>query len=173
MSEFKSKSKDAFLSSIPTVSIDKKEDLLTSRCKFNFHYMDFSQAAGQKFEDWTHKQLSELLNKLKNYCERSLFYWSQQPIGKGKSHGKKRNKVLEIYGNFPPKSKTLFKHPMHVPHQAKWARFRLESDSRLAGFVIPPEYDGMEHNGTKKRFDCNTFYVVFLDQNHKFYNSNL
>ena len=63
---------------------------------------------------------------------------------------------------------TLFKPPTYVPHQARWARFRLEYDIRLAGFVIPGEYNGKEHNGTKMRFDCNTFYVVFLDRDHKF-----
>lgn len=153
--------KDGFLASIPTSSIDSKDDTLTRRCKFNFSYMDFSQPAGQKFEEWTHEQLFKLLDKLCAYCKEPLKYWENQKIG-----GKK-NSVLEIYGGFPRVSD--FKHPPHVPHQAMWARFRLESSVRLVGFVLPPEYDKKQHPGTGLYFDCNTFYVVFLDVDHRFY----
>jgi len=75
-------------------------------------------------------------------------------IGKGKQH------VLEKYGAFSRIS--AFSHPKHVPHQASWARFRLESSVRLIGFMIPEDYSS--------KFDRNTFYIVFLDKNHTFYN---
>ncbi|MGK0290979.1 MAG: hypothetical protein ACI86H_002443, partial [bacterium] len=81
----------------------------------------------------------------------------------------KKQHTLEIYGNFPLRSK--FKHPTYIPHQVQWARFRLENLVRLIGFVIPNEYNGEVHEGTKQKFDSNTFYVVFLDQNHEFYQS--
>lgn len=62
--------------------------------------------------------------------------------------------------------------PKHVPHQVSWARFRLESDNRLIGFVIPEEYHKKENIYTKEYFDCNTFYIVFLDNTHRFYKSS-
>ena len=87
--------------------------------------------------------------------------------GGSKGNRKKRQHILEIYDRYPAKSE--FIEPKTVPHQARWARFRLEGKVRLIGFVLPNDYDGQEHVGTKRRFDCNTFYVVFLDQNHLFY----
>lgn len=163
MTYFGNSKKVAKLSSFSKVSIDDIKDKLTERCKFNFHYMDFSQPAGQRFEDWNVDQLTKLLDKLKNYSETPLKYWLTQ----AQSVGKRSHNVLEIYGNFPLKSE--FTHPKHVPHQAQWARFRLENLVRLIGFVIPNEYHGQAHDGTKQMFDCNTFYVVFLDRDHKFY----
>ena len=163
MKKFRNKKKDGFLSSIPILSLDLPGDVITKRCKFNFHYMDFSQPAGQKFEEWTKDQLTKLLNKLKNYCAQPLSYWRTQP----QRVGKKSHNVLEIYGNFPRKSE--FVYPQHIPNEVWWARFRVENLARLVGFVIPNEYDGKTHDGTKMKFDCNTFYVVYLDRNHKFY----
>jgi len=157
MKPFNNKKKQNFLSNIPQTSIESDTDKLTKRCKFNFHYMDFSQ--GQNFTDWQPK-LSKLLDKLKNYSGESLNYWRKERIGK-KGH------VLEVYKNFPSKSK--FKHPKFVPHEAHWARFRLEWNDRLIGFVLPSEYSEKKHHKTKIQFDCNTFYIVFLDENHDFY----
>jgi len=161
MIEFKNNKKDQFLRSFPDASLELDSDRLTERCKFNFSYMDFSQNAGQKFEDWTKDQLTKLLNKLFEYSKEKLGYWQAKPIGKGS------NKVLEVYGKFPLNSD--FIHPKHVPHQALWARFRLESSVRLIGFIVPQEYENKKHQMTKQYYDCNTFYVVFLDENHRFY----
>jgi hypothetical protein len=161
--KFENTKKDAHLSSFPTVSIEAPDDELTQRCKFNFHYMDFSQLAGQKFEDWTNEQLIKMLNKLNNYCTQPLKYWLTQ----AQRVGKRSHNVLEVYGDFPLKSE--FKHPKHVPCEVKWARFRMENLVRIIGFVIPDEFNQRKHEGTNKMFDCNTFYVVFLDKNHKFY----
>ena len=161
MKKIKNSKKDNFLKSIPTASIDSINDTLSKRCKFNFSYMDFSQQAGQKFEDWTHNQLSKLLDKLKEYCQHSLKDLQNMRIGS------KNNTILEVYGSFPKKSD--FYHPTYVPHQAMWARFRLENKVRLAGFILPFEYESKKHSKTKNTFDCNTFYVVFLDANHRFY----
>lgn len=153
MSKYKNSGKDSFLNSIPQASIDSEKDTLAGKCKFNFSYYDV-QPAGQSFEDWTKEQLSDLLHKLKDYSRESLSYWVTQ-------------RVFVIYGAFPRNSK--FTHPRHIPHQAQWARFRLESAVRLVGFILPEGYNETRHEGTKKLFDCNTFYVVFLDENHQFY----
>ena len=125
--------------------------------------MDFSQSAGQEFNDWSKDQLVKLLNKLKNYSAEPLTYWLTQ----SQRVGRRSHNVLEIYGDFPVKSE--FQHPKHVPHQAQWARFRVENLVRLIGFVIPREFSLKVHGQTKVFFDCNTFYAVFLDKDHKFY----
>lgn len=163
MSTFSNSKKNNFLNSIPQKSLDSYDDDITARCKFNFSYFDSSQQAGQKFEDWTQDQLSKLLNKLKEYSKYSLKHWQNQKIGSGKH----RKNILEIYGNFPRKSD--FSFPPHVPHQVSWARFRLEQAVRLIGFVIPDSYLKKEHTKTGLPFDCNTFYIVFLDKYHRFF----
>jgi len=159
MTKFNNTKKESYLKNFTLSSIDLDNDDITKRCKFNFSYMDFNQPAGQKFEDWGSNQLVKLLNKLKDYSRESLKYWNQQKIG--------ANHVLEFYEKFPINSE--FKHPKHVPHQAVWARFRLEGSVRLIGFVLPENYHKTLHKGTNEIFDCNTFYAVFLDANHKFY----
>jgi hypothetical protein len=154
--------KENFLSSIPTASIESNTDTLTKKLKFCFDYFDCDQAAGQNFCDWDKKSLEELLDKLKHYSSDSLDYWQNQKVGP-----QKRNSVFEIYNQFPTKSD--FTHPKHIPHQVLWSRFRLESKKRLIGFVIPKSFHGKRHQTTGLEFDCNTFYVVFLDRDHKFY----
>ena len=86
--------KNSFLKNIPTASLDLDGDLLTVKCKFNFHYIDFSQKAGQKFEDLGLSQLAKLLDKLRLFSNEPLKYWQRQRAGSG------NNNVLEIYGNF-------------------------------------------------------------------------
>ena len=142
--------------------LEDENDTLTQRCKFNFHYFTL-QKAGQDFQDWNHQKLIKLLNKLKNYNENSLAYWQKGPIGKGSGH------VLEIYGNFPQKQNTDFISPKSIPLDVRWGRFRLDSASRLVGFVVPDKLHNTFHSATGEIFDKNTFYIVFLDKDHKFY----
>lgn len=148
--------KENFLNKIPNLLIENEKDSLNNNIKFNFKYFDYSQPAGQDFKDWTHEQLYKFLNKLKEYSRYPISYWKNQSIGHG------GNKVLEIYGSFPTKSD--FFHPKHVPLDVNWARFRLEQDMRVIGFLIPNEckFDKIE-------LDKTVFYIVFLDQYHKFY----
>lgn len=159
MSKFDSQRKDRFLSGIPTASIESLDCPLTKRCKFNFSYFE-KQPASQDFAEWDAAQLIGLFEKLREYSREPLSYWMTMPIGKSGT-------VLSIYGLFPAKSDMT--HPKHVPHQAQWGRFRLDWAGRLCGFVIPKAFDGREHDGTKVRFDANTFYIVFLDRDHCFY----
>jgi hypothetical protein len=166
MKKFSNKQKKTFLESIPEVSIENKTDRLTKLCKFNFHYMDFSQPAGQDFKNWSEEDLLiKLMEKLKNYCGQPLQYWKTQKQYASKT--KKAHHVLEIYDDFPRHGH--FTHPKPVPHDVKWGRFRMGNKVRLIGFIIPPKLHGQEHPGTKQIFDCNTFYVVFLDKDHRFY----
>jgi len=153
MSKYKNSQTVAFLNGLPSNSIEAENDNLSSRCKFNFSYFT-EQEASQSFNDWTHEQLIDLLQKLKEFSKETLKYWINQ-------------KKFVIYGKFPAKSE--FMHPKHVPIEAQWARFRLESTVRLVGFVIPGELNGKSHSKTQYPFDSNTFYIVFLDENHLFY----
>jgi len=162
MSKFQNKKKIKFLAGLSArPSLNDINNDLTMRCKFNFSYFDPSQDVGQKFSEWSHKQLYELLGKLKDYTTKPLDYWRYQRIGSGGL------KVLVIYENFPHKSK--FVCPNYIPHQAQWGRFRLGSKLRLVGFTVPTELHKTPHVKTCEFFDKNTFYVVFLDRYHKFY----
>lgn len=159
MSRFGNSRRDKFLADLPDASFDGEADTLTKRSKFNFSYF-LSDPPGQGFNDWTHSQLVKLLDKLKDYSRESLAYWENQHCGAA-------GRVLSIYGGFP--SKSAFAHPKAVPSEARWARFRLEQSVRLVGFVVPTSLDGRAHSVTKKCFCSNTFYVVFLDRDHQFY----
>ncbi len=155
----KNKRKENFLASLPQASIEATDDTLAARCKFNFSYF-CEQQAGQDFADWEHDKLCKLLDKLKEYGRHPLRYWLQQTVGRAGT-------VLAIYGGFPLRSD--FSHPSHVPHQVRWGRFRIDQATRLIGFVLPEEYDGRPQPHSGVLFDSNTFYIVFLDQEHRFY----
>jgi hypothetical protein len=159
MNKFGNSQVGKFLGELQKISLDDPKNTHAMRSKFNFSYFDV-QAASQDFPDWTHDQILKLLGKLRQYSSESLDHWMRQPIGGSGS-------VLAVYREFPKRSD--FHVPKHVPHQAWWGRFRLESAVRLVGFVVPDEYGGRIHQGTKELFDRNTFYVVYLDRDHRFY----
>ena len=156
--KYSNSKKISFLDSIPTISLNDDTNDLTSRCKFNFSYFTID-TAGQDFKEWNQNELSKLLDKLKEYSKFSLKHWQNQY--QGKYH------VFTKYESFP--IPTDFTLPKHIPHQAVWSRFHLENKVRLIGFVLPDSYDDTFHKKTHKRFDTNTFYVVFLDRDHMFY----
>ncbi len=163
---FSSSKKTQFLSKLPTSSVESSE--IAKRCKFNFSYFVEDQLAGQSFADWNNGQgpssLYGLLDKVRQFSREPLDYWNNEKVGK--------QNILEIYGAFPKTSKTEFSHPPSVPHDVQWARFRLAAKVRLIGFVLPKESHNVDNCKAKKveyLLDCNTFYVVFLDKDHKFY----
>ena len=162
MKKYDNKRKKKFIGSLSDLpSLDDPDNDLTKRCKFNFSYFDPSQDAGQRFHDWSHKQLYELLEKIQEFTKKPLEYWLNERAGSGGL------KMLAIYKGFP--SRSDFVHPKYIPHQAKWGRFRLASKLRLVGFTIPTELHKTPHRTTNEYFDKNTFYVVFLDRYHRFY----
>lgn len=132
---------------------------LTERCSFNFSYFDCSQKAGVSFRSLSEVQQENLVKSLVDYSKNSLSYWDGQ------------GDIFVVYGNFPPKSKTDFFHPRHVPHDVCWCRFRLTGKFRLIGFTVPKKLHEQRHEKTKKLYNCNTFYVVFLDPTHTFWKS--
>jgi hypothetical protein len=160
--KFNNSKKNNYLENFPTASFDSDNCNHASRSKFNFSYFDSSQEAGQDFCSWTHEQLHKLLHKLVEYTKHPLSYWMHQRVGAGGL------KILEIYGGFP--SRSDFYPPKHIPKNVQWARFRLEGDMRLIGFIIPSELDGKNSKAnTNFSFCGNTFYIVFLDEKHRFY----
>lgn len=159
MSKFDNQRKTRFLESIPTASLENADCPLTRRCKFNFGYFE-KQPASQSFGEWAPQEQVGLFEKLRDFSKEPLDYWMNQSVGKS-------GRVLSIYGSFPTRSELV--HPKHVPHQVRWGRFRLDWSARLCGFVVPKEFDGIVHSATGLRFDVNTFYVVFLDKDHRFY----
>lgn len=161
MNKFKNKKRIDFLSILAVrPSLDDISNDLTIRCKFNFSYFDSSQGAGQKFSEWSNKELLDLLGKIKDYTTKPLEYWQNERVGSGGL------KMLEIYGRFPPRSD--FYEPKCIPYQAQWGRFRIAQKVRLVGFTIPAELHQTKHKKTDEYFDKNTFYVVFFDKNHRF-----
>lgn len=147
--------KENFLRKFPNTLIENQLDKFNRNIYFSFQYFDNSQEAGQGFCDWSRDQLDRLLNKLKHYSGNTMGYWKNQRVGGGGL------KVLELYKSFPVHSD--FIHPKHVPLDVKWARFRLESDMRLIGFVVPNDLVLLH------KIPSNIFNVVFLDQHHRFY----
>jgi hypothetical protein len=64
-------------------------------------------------------------------------------------------KAIDIYGSFPV-AKSDYSHPKQVPEDAQWGRIHIDGVHILAGHFVE-----------------NTFYVVFLDDNHSFYKVEL
>ena len=75
--KFANKLKDAKIQSIIQNSLVEDLNNCAKRCKFNFHYMDFSQNYGSSFE--TCSNLTKLMNKLKVFSEKSLAEWQITP----------------------------------------------------------------------------------------------
>lgn len=142
-------------------SIEDHDNNLAERCKFNFSFLNFEQEPAGKIDDA--QLISTLITKLLSYSTKSLDAWREERVGSGKQS------VLEIYKTFPAKSR--FKEPKGIPHEALWARFRMDGKKRLIGFVLPKEYNAKQHT-SGYYFDVNTFYVVFLDPLHQFYITN-
>ena len=153
------KKKKRFLNKVSKeASLNKTDNNLAQRCKFNFSYFVNSDSAGQDFCEWTHDELIKLLEKLKEYSKFPLSHWKFQKVGK--------YPVFVNYGSAFP-SNTDFTEPSHIPIEVEWCRFHLENKPRLIGFVVPESYHDKEQGSY--RFDKNTFYVVFLDRDHRFY----
>lgn len=164
---FKNRKKAEFLNQLPTSTIEDCD--IVRRCKFNFSFFTDDQPAAQSFADWNDghgpSSLQGLIESLRSFSKEPLSYWKNQQSG--------RQNILEVYGDFPDSKKTDFVHPPSVPHDVQWARFRLAARVRLIGFVLPIEYHNKGTSCKDKNIeyliDSNTFYVVFLDKEHKFY----
>jgi hypothetical protein len=159
---FNNSKKVEHLNAMPEVGLEANRDTLTEKCKFNFAYFCKQPGVGKALDELTQAELHDLIDKVRQFCQEPLAYWLQQKHGVGTT--------LSIYKNFPIRSE--FKHPKHVPNDVHWGRFRLSGEVRLAGFVVPGHLHETKHRTTKVAFDSNTFYVVFIDAEHRFYITN-
>ena len=127
---------------------------IAGRSKFNFSYFT-RQEPGVDFSDLDDVRLKHLLEKLKHFSRKPLLELR-----------KERNALFIVYTNWPQNSS--FTKPSHISERVHWARFRLGSTLRLVGFIVPDDIDGTkDENGVL--YDRNTFYVVFVDPDHKFW----
>lgn len=149
--------KSAFLKKVPRTEVETCGIL--KFMKFNFKFFDSTQEYGSAVDDLSEDEAKNLFKKIISFSGKSLNEWAMENAG---GNGLK---VYGRYGDFPKPSG--FVHPVHVPHDAVWGRFRLGNKYRLVGFVVPDSL-----NGTSKEnffFERNTFYIVFIDKSHKFY----
>ena len=94
------------------------------------------------------------MDKLKSFASRSLIELIQ-------------DKRYKNYGDFPLNAITDLVQPKDLPsHGIKWGSFRITGAERLIGFVVSELAEGGDCSILK-----NTFFVVFLDKNHKFWKS--
>ena len=124
-------------------------------CCFNFTYFRKTDNS-QSFENWQKEEiLADLMNKIKEFSKKSL-------------QESKNEKRLKLYGDFPTTAIGDFILPKDLPENGlKWGSFRITGEKRLIGFVVSDLIEGLDCSNLK-----NTFFVVFLDKNHKFYKSN-
>lgn len=129
------------------------KEVLQLSC-FNFKYFR-ETGNGQSFKNWEKDEiLADLMNKLKDFSSRSLIELTQ-------------DKRYKNYGEFPLKDVTDFVQPKDLPsHGIKWGSFRITGAERLIGFVVSQLAEDGDCGNLK-----NTFFVVFLDKNHKFWKS--
>lgn len=111
--------------------------------KISFRYFDTTQKYASSFRDWQAcGWLSKAMETLQGYCKSSL---------KSQIDGDK----FVVYGDFPPKERTMFVFPRSVPEDAEWARIHVLNKAVIVGHIVE-----------------DTFYVVFFDKTHKFWISD-
>ena len=115
---------------------------------FNFKFFRSGEKCGESFQEWQDKGiLAHLNNKLKDFSNLKKIELIV-------------NETLEIYGSYPNDSE--FEQPEDLKnYDISWARFRLDGKKRLIGFFY-----------SNKEFS-NVFYVVYLDEKHRFAPSHL
>ena len=101
---------------------------------------DFDITQGQTFQEWQeYGILAQFVEYLRNLCKKTR-------------EEARTDELLKFYDEFPPHSK--FSKPKHIVGEVKWAVLMHigGQKARVVGHVID-----------------STFYIVFLDKDHKFY----
>lgn len=156
--KFSNKAATDFIATLSVTSLDASK--IESRTKFNFSYLDLNQPNDLDVK-LTKPFLSDLLGKLKHFSAKPLAHWEITPVGRSDGN------YLENYKAYPKRS--AFTKPPSVPHDVEWARFRIDRSIRLAGFVVPHSLNNKFNKDERYRYCSNTFYVVFIDLEHGFY----
>lgn len=140
MSKLKPHQRPSLLKNIPRPSIKNESD--NNHLVISFKYFDRNQ--GQSFKDWEEENiLASTLETLSSLCNDTL---QKQCC----------TDSFKPYKNFPPRHKTNFSFPDHVPPDAQWASLHINGKQCVAGHIFR-----------------NTFYIVFLDKDHRFFISDI
>jgi hypothetical protein len=120
--------------------VSDTKDLLT----FSFKDFDESQPLNnpQSFDSWAAEgTLKTFLTRLKDLSNLTR----DEAINQSQ---------IKIYGDFPPSDKTDFHHPSHVDINVAWGVIKAIGNQKctVAGYIVE-----------------STFYVVFLDKDHRFW----
>jgi len=121
---------------------ERKKSSTKDLLTFSFKDLDETQPkkSPQSINLWSQKFiLEDLFNRLKD-------------LSKLTRDEAEKQQQITIYGDFP--SKTDFFHPKHVDQNVAWAVIKAVGgqQGRVAGYIVE-----------------NTFYIVFLDKEHRFY----
>ncbi len=147
--------KQSFIDSIESleeITFVDASDLIT----ISFKYFCVSQTpVGQNFSDWKDSMRLDLLQKLAEYTKYDRLHWKKQ-----KSNGLP---LLAEYGKYPVNSDFTIPSNIPNPEDLIWSRFRLMQKVRVCGFFVSQEI------AKKYSLSENTFYIVFLDKDHRFY----
>ena len=142
MAKFRPHQKKSILKETLSKKRSQKDLLKDNFFTISFRHLDSEQ--GDDFHRWEQKNiLARSMNVLANLCSDTVLT-------------QKDGKKFTIYGDFPPKKKTDFVFPRHVPEDANWARIHVTGLQCIIGHIVD-----------------NVFYVVFLDGEHKFWKSKL
>ena len=107
---------------------------------FSFKEIDSSQHLKETFECWAKENLLlKLLNRIKDISQMTM-------------NEATNNQVIKNYGSFPPSSKTEYMPPKSLSEELQWASLHIQGKEVIAGRIVE-----------------NTFYIVFLDREHKFW----
>jgi hypothetical protein len=101
---------------------------------------DFDITQGQTFQEWQEDGLlAQFVEYFRDFCKKT------------REEARTEN-LLKVYDDFPPHS--AFSKPKHIVGEVKWAVLMHigGQKARVVGHVID-----------------STFYIVFLDKDHKFY----
>ena len=132
-----------------TENTREEKKVLTIRELLKFSFKDFDQSQPNKSPEtlkiWSDKGLlPKLFDRLMHLAKLTR----SEAVNEGQ---------IKEYGQFPDKGKTEFFLPPHVPPEANWSVItKLGGRIRVVGYVIE-----------------STFYIVFLDSEHKFFLSKL
>jgi hypothetical protein len=120
-----------------------RTDLESDGCLLvSFRHLDTEQ--GQRLHEWQElKILADAIENLRWRCADTI-------------HNQRNTDTFTVYGDFPPKDKTDFYYPEHVPEDAMWTRIHVDGKHCLIGHIVG-----------------NIFYLVFLDKDHTFWKAEL
>ena len=121
----------------------KSKEDLKKEEAFKISFKHLDRNQGQTIHDWQE-------NYMLGDALETLAGFCARPLREQQS------KSFTIYGAFPPDDKTEFSHPDQVPEDVEWARIHVNGKHCIVGHVFE-----------------DTFYVVFFDQEHRFWISEL